>query len=53
MEFISVTEFAKRQNISTQRVRKLISQNRIAGVVKLHTRCWLIPVNAVILPSQS
>lgn len=42
MEYISVTEVAKKWGISERRIQKLCEENRIHGVTRLSRR-WLIP----------
>jgi excisionase family DNA binding protein len=41
MKFITVTEFAKRQGVSVQYIRKLIRQGKIEAT-KVNKRLWLI-----------
>ena len=45
MEYISVSEAAKKWGISERRVQKLCEENRILGVERI-SRIWLIPRNA-------
>lgn len=45
MEYISVSEAAKKWGISERRVQKLCEENRISGVERI-SRIWLIPRNA-------
>lgn len=45
LEYISVSEAAKKWGISERRVQILCSENRIPGVSKLGYM-WLIPKNA-------
>ena len=45
MEYISVSEAAKKWEISERRVQKLCKENRIPGVERI-SRIWLIPKNA-------
>lgn len=40
---VTVTQYAEAHQVSTQRVRQLLSQGRIAGAVKVGPRMWLIP----------
>lgn len=42
MEYISVSEAAKRWGISERRVQKLCEENRIEGVAKF-SYMWMIP----------
>lgn len=46
MTYISVSEAARKWNISERRVRVLCSEERIEGAVKFG-RSWSIPNNAV------
>lgn len=45
LEYISVSETAKKWGISERRVQKLCEENRISGVAKF-SRLWLIPKDA-------
>lgn len=45
MEYISVTEAAKKWGISERRVQKLCEENRIQGVAKF-SYMWMIPKDA-------
>jgi len=45
LEYISVSEAAKKWGISERRVQKLCEENRIPGVAKF-SYMWLIPKNA-------
>ena len=45
MEYISVSEAAKKWGISERRVQKLCEENRVSGVEQI-SRIWLIPRNA-------
>jgi hypothetical protein len=45
MEYISVSEAAKKWGISERRVQKLCEENRILGVARF-SRMWLIPKDA-------
>jgi hypothetical protein len=45
MDYISVSEAAKKWGISERRVQKLCEENRISGVVRF-SRMWAIPKNA-------
>lgn len=45
MEYISVSEAAKKWGISERRVQKLCEENRILGIERI-SRIWLIPRNA-------
>ena len=45
MEYISVSEAAKKWGISERRVQKLCEENRVPGVERI-SRIWLIPRNA-------
>lgn len=45
LEYISVSETAKKWGISERRVQKLCEENRIHGVAK-SSRLWLIPKDA-------
>ena len=45
MEYISVSEAAKKWGISERRVQKLCEENRVSGVERI-SRIWLIPRNA-------
>lgn len=42
MEYISVSEAAKKWGISERRVQKLCEENRIQGIAKF-SYVWLIP----------
>lgn len=42
MEYISVSEAAKKWGISERRVQKLCEENRISGVAKF-SYMWMIP----------
>lgn len=44
---MTVTEFAVKRCCSTQYVRKLLAQGRIAGAIKVSV-LWLIPEDAII-----
>lgn len=45
MEYISVSEAAKRWGISERRVQKLCEENHISGVAKF-SYMWMIPKDA-------
>ena len=45
LEFISVSETARKWGISERRIQKLCEERRIEGVVKF-SRMWLIPQDA-------
>lgn len=45
MEYMSVTETAKKWGISVRRIQKLCEENRILGATKV-SYMWLIPKNA-------
>ena len=45
MDYISVSEAAKKWGISERRIQKLCEENRIPGVVRF-SRMWLIPKDA-------
>ena len=45
LEYISVSETAKKWGISERRVQKLCEENRIEGVAKF-SYMWLIPQDA-------
>ena len=45
MEYISVSEAAKKWGISERRVQKLCEENRIPGVARF-SYLWLIPKDA-------
>lgn len=45
LEFISVSETARKWGISERRIQKLCEERRIEGVVKF-SRMWLIPHDA-------
>lgn len=42
MEYLSITQTAKKWNISTRRIRRLCTEGRIAGAQKVGAY-WLIP----------
>lgn len=45
--FLSVTQYAKKQGVSTQRIRKLISDGRLScGKIG---KQWVIPANETII----
>ncbi|MBW4845082.1 MAG: helix-turn-helix domain-containing protein [Lachnospiraceae bacterium] len=45
MEYISVSEAAKKWGISQRRVQKICEENRIKGIAKF-SYMWLIPKDA-------
>lgn len=45
MEYISVTEAAKKWGISERRVQKLCEENRIEGIARF-SYMWMIPKDA-------
>jgi len=44
---MTVTEFATKRGCSTQYIRKMLAQGRIAGAIKVSV-LWLIPEDAKI-----
>ena len=45
MDYITISEAAKKWNISPRRIQTLCSTGRIPGVERLGY-CWAIPINA-------